>query len=64
MELSTIKELLANHEPKWKTHQQSIWNRVRREIEALNGNIISEALNGNIISEALSWNPDTKEWEL
>lgn len=55
MELSAIKELLANHEPNWKTHQQSIWNRVRREIEALNG---------NIISDALSWNPDTKEWEL
>lgn len=55
MELSAIMELLIDSEPKWKTHQESIWNRVRREIEALKG---------NIISEALSWNPDTKEWEL
>ena len=55
MELSAIKELLANYEPNWKTRQQAIWSLVRREIEALNV---------KIISEALSWNPDTKEWEL
>lgn len=55
MELSAIKELLKMNEPNWTTHPQSIWNRVRREIEALNG---------NIISDALSWNPTTKEWQL
>lgn len=55
MKLPAIMELLIDNEPKWKTHPLSIWNRVRREIETLNG---------NIISEALSWNPDTKEWEM
>lgn len=46
---------ILEHEPKWKTHPMSVWNRVRRRIHKLQG---------EEISEAKSFNPDTQEWEL
>ena len=50
-----LMELLTQYEPKWTTHSQSIWNRVRREIEAING---------NVIPSHYSWDHDEKKWVL
>lgn len=55
MTTDAIEELIETHEPKWMTHPDSFWNRVRRELAALKG---------ETISPTMSWNPETQAWEL
>lgn len=50
-----VEELLRDYEPRWTTHPMSIWNQLRRAMEAERG---------NVIGEGKSWDHDAKEWQI